>query len=144
VAVRGPKRGVEAAPLERRLGAMRAMALAGYPVGLTIAPIMPVDGWEAAYDGLLDEAAAALADVPELDLTAELITHRFTPTSKDVLLGWYPATKLEMDEERRTLKRGRYGSRKYVHPRATMTALRGWFEDALAEKLPAARVLYFT
>jgi spore photoproduct lyase len=132
------------APLERRLGAMHAMALAGYPVGLTIAPIMPVEGWEAAYGALLDEAAAALADVPDLDLTAELITHRFTPTSKDVLLGWYPATKLEMDEERRSLKRGKYGARKFVYPREAMTALRRWFQEALAEKLPAARVLYFT
>jgi spore photoproduct lyase len=132
------------APLERRLGALRAMALAGYPVGLTIAPIMPVDGWEAAYGGLLEEAAAAVADVPDLDLTAELITHRFTPTSKDVLLGWYPATKLEMDEEQRSLKRGKYGTRKFVYPRESMAALRGWFEDALAGTLPAARLLYFT
>lgn len=32
-----------------RLAAMRRMALAGYPVGLTIAPIMPVDDWRQAY-----------------------------------------------------------------------------------------------
>jgi spore photoproduct lyase len=132
------------APLERRLGAMRAMALAGYPVGLTIAPIMPVDGWREAYGELLDDAAAALEDVPDLDLTAELITHRFTPTSKDVLLGWYPATRLEMDEERRALKRGKYGARKFVYPRASMDELRDWFGAAIAERLPAARVLYFT
>ena len=37
--------------------------------------------------------------MPDLDLTAELITHRFTPGSKEVLLGWYPRTQLEMDEK---------------------------------------------
>ena len=132
------------APLERRLGAMRAMALAGYPVGVTIAPIMPVDGWEDAYGELLDDAAAALEDVPDLDLTAELITHRFTPTSKEVLTGWYPASRLEMDEERRALKRGKFGARKWVYPREEMGALREWFDSALAERLPAARRLYFT
>jgi spore photoproduct lyase len=105
---------------------------------------MPVDGWREAYGELLDDAAAALEDVPDLDLTAELITHRFTPTSKDVLLGWYPATRLEMDEERRALKRGKYGARKFVYPRASMDELRDWFGAAIAERLPAARVLYFT
>jgi spore photoproduct lyase len=132
------------ASLERRLGAMRAMALAGYPVGLTIAPIMPVDGWREQYGALLDAAAEALDGVEDPDLTVELITHRFTPTSKDVLLGWYPATKLEMDEERRALKRGKYGARKFVYPRESMGQLREWFEGALAETLPAARLLYFT
>ena len=32
-----------------RLAALRALALAGYPVGLTIAPIMPVPGWREEY-----------------------------------------------------------------------------------------------
>ena len=29
-----------------------------------------------------------------------MITHRFTPKSKDVLLSWYPRTKLEMKPKR--------------------------------------------
>ncbi|MEJ7741601.1 MAG: spore photoproduct lyase family protein [Nocardioidaceae bacterium] len=41
----------------------------------------------------------------DLDLTVEIITHRFTPGSKEVLLGWYPRTKLEMDEDQRSQKR---------------------------------------
>ncbi len=73
-----------------RLAALRSMAQAGYRVGLTIAPVMPLPGWQEGYGGLLDAVAAAVADVPDLDLTAEIITHRFTPASKEVLLGWYP------------------------------------------------------
>ena len=38
--------------------------------------------------------AAVLAGVPELDLTVELITQRFTEASRAVLLSWYPQTKL--------------------------------------------------
>ena len=88
--------------------------------------------------------AAALPSGTESDLTIELITHRFTPGSKDVLTDWYPATKLEMNEESRALKRGRFGSRKYVYRAETMRELRGWFEEAIAERLPEARVLYWT
>jgi spore photoproduct lyase len=132
------------ASLPRRIGALAKMAGAGYPVGLTIAPIMPVEGWREHYGALLDDVAAALAGVPGLDLTVELITHRFTPNSKSVLEGWYPATKLEMDEEVRTLKRTKFGSEKYVYPRRVMTELRSFFEEAIADRLPSARILYWT
>ena len=85
-------------PVAARLAALGLLARAGYPVGLTIAPIMPVAGWREEYAALLDAAAAELSGA---DLTVEWITHRFTPNSKDVLTGWYPRTKLEMEPERR-------------------------------------------
>ena len=133
------------ASLPARIGALSKMAAAGYPVGLTIAPIMPVADWRTHYGELIDDVAEALAPYEStVDLTVELITHRFTPTSKQVLSGWYPATRLEMDEEVRTLKRTKFGSQKLVYPRAVMTELRGFFEPAIAERLPAARILYWT
>jgi spore photoproduct lyase len=131
------------ASLPARLAAMRRLALAGYPIGLTVAPVMPVDGWREAYDALFADAATALTDVPALDLTAEFITHRFTSTSKEVLLGWYPGTPLEMDEAARVRKTTRFGSTKHVYPAATMRELRGFLEEALARRLPSARVLYW-
>ena len=124
-----------------RLGALAAVAAAGYPVGVTIAPIIPVDGWREEYGDLLDGIATATAGA---DLTVECITHRFTPRSKATLTDWYPRTKLEMDVDRRTTKRGRFGAVKHVYPRDTMAELRGWFEGSVAERLPTARFLYWT
>ncbi len=132
------------ARLPQRIAALRSLALAGYRVGLTIAPIMPIPEWRDGYGALLRDVAAAVADVPDLDLTVECITHRFTAGSKDVLLGWYPRTKLDMDESARTRKFGKFGSAKYVFPKDTMAELRSWFEVQVAETLPAARVLYWT
>ncbi|HEX8095529.1 spore photoproduct lyase family protein [Jatrophihabitans sp.] len=132
------------ARMPARLAALRSMAEAGYRVGLTIAPIMPVPGWQQAYGELLDEAAAAVAGVADLDLTVELITHRFTPASRDVLLQWYPRTRLEMDPDQRSEKRSKFGGVKYVYPREVMTGMRGWFDTELAHRLPQARVLYWT
>src|SRR3712207_6041366 len=37
------------AGLAARLGAAHRMALAGYRIGLTVAPIMPIEGWREAY-----------------------------------------------------------------------------------------------
>jgi spore photoproduct lyase len=132
------------AAVPARLAALQTVALAGYRVGLTIAPVMPVPDWRTAYGRLLDRVATVTDDVPDLDLTVEIITHRFTPGSKDVLLGWYPRTRLEMDEDRRTPKRNKFGGIKYVYPRDTMTEMRTWFEHALPERLPRSRFLYWT
>ncbi len=132
------------ASLPARLRALGRMAEARYPVGLTIAPIMPIEDWRGSYGALLDDAAAALATAPALDLTVELITHRFTPGSKEVLTDWYPGSSLEMDESVRARKTTKFGSTKYVYPVETMRALRGWFEAEVARRLPAARILYWT
>ncbi len=125
-----------------RLRALGRMARAGYPVGLTIAPIMPFEGWREGYRGLLDGIAAEVEGIEGLDLTAELITHRFTAGSRAVLQGWYPATVLEMDEEVRTLKRTKFGAKKFVYPKEVMTELREFFEEGLGAA--GIRVLYFT
>jgi spore photoproduct lyase len=132
------------AGLPQRIAALRALAVDGYRVGLTIAPIMPIPQWRDGYRRLLQDVAVALSDVPAVDLTVECITHRFTAGSKDVLLGWYPRTRLEMDETARTRKFGKYGSAKFVYPKETMTEVRSWFESELAATLPGARTLYWT
>ncbi|MCJ2049011.1 SPL family radical SAM protein [Methylobacterium sp. J-070] len=130
--------------LDARLAAMALAARAGYPVGLTVAPIIPVDGWESAYAGLIRDAADALSGIPDLDLTAELITHRFTPTSKSVLRGWYPGSDLPLDEADRVEKRTKFGTVKHVFPKPLMQAMRMHLVACLARDLPAARVLYWT
>jgi spore photoproduct lyase len=133
-----------AAPLQARLRALRAMAAAGYRVGLTIAPIMPFEGWRAGYGELFDDVASALDGLEDVDLTVECITHRFTDTSKEVLRGWYPASTLEMDEDLRQLKRTKFAGRKHVYPKAVMDELRGYFTDTVTDRLPGAPLLYWT
>ncbi|HEX8417134.1 MAG TPA: radical SAM protein [Methylobacterium sp.] len=132
------------APLRARLAALGRVARAGYPVGLTIAPILPVVEWRAAYAALIADAAAELADVENLDLTVELITHRFTPGSKAVLEGWYPGSDLPMREDERTRKLTKFGSVKYVFPKDLMREMQAGLRADLAEHLPLARVLYWT
>ncbi len=132
------------ATMTQRVRALRRMALAGYPVGLTIAPIMPVEQWQAEYTALFADVAMALDGVAGLDLTAELITHRFTAGSREVLLGWYPKTTLDLQKENRSEKRNKFGGFKYVYPKDRMAEMRGWFYAEVARVLPAARILYWT
>jgi spore photoproduct lyase len=131
-------------PLAERLEALRLMADAGYPVGLTIAPIIAAAGWQKAYGELIDQVAATFRDLAPPDLTIELITHRFTAGSKAVLQSWYPGSALDMGEQDRITKRTKFGSEKQVYDVETMRALRSFFENRIDRTLPAARILYWT
>jgi spore photoproduct lyase len=113
-------------------------------VGLTIAPIMPVPDWRGEYVNLLAAVAGELDGVSDLDLTVELITHRFTARSKEILLDWYPRTQLEMTEDLRRQKRGKFGAVKYVYPAPVMSELKEWFAREVPALLPSAQLLYFT
>jgi spore photoproduct lyase len=119
------------------------MGQAGYRLGLTIAPIIAADGWRQAYGELLGQAGAALTGVTD-DLTVELITHRFTEGSRDVLRSWYPGSALPMGPEGRAEKRTKFGGVKHVYDAATMRDLRAFFERGVADHLPDARILYWT
>ncbi len=131
-------------PVAARLAAMRLMADAGYRIGLTIAPIIAAEGWREAYGGLIRDVAAALDGAPDPDLTVELITHRYSDTSRSVLEGWYPGSALEMGGPNRAEKRTKFGTVKHVYDATTMKALRGFFEERIAGELPKARILYWT
>lgn len=136
------------APVAARLQALRRLALpqvhggGGYPIGIVIAPIMPIEDWEEHYDQLFDDINAAIDF--DCDLTFELISHRFTPGSKEVLQTWYPHSKLEMDEEKRIIKRNKFGGIKYVYDSDTMKTLRRYFEQEIGRRFPQAKVLYWT
>ena len=131
-----------------RLQALRKLALplerggGGYPVGVVIAPIMPIEDWGEQYDRLFEQLKNALDF--DCDLTFELISHRFTPGSKNVLQTWYPNSKLEMDESNRIIKRNKFGGVKYVYDGDTMKTLRRFFESQIQSRFPQANILYWT
>ncbi len=130
------------ADLEARLEAMRRLGQAGYRVGAVLAPLMPFETWQEDYTDLLRRLREALDF--EVDLTFELITHRFTPGSKEILLDWYPNTSLDFDEEKRSKKLNKFGSHKFVYRKEQMKELKAWFTEEIAARFPEAEVLYFT
>ncbi|WP_425576735.1 spore photoproduct lyase family protein [Nibrella saemangeumensis] len=136
------------ASVEARLQALRKLALprqeggGGYPVGVVLAPIMPIPDWQEHYTHLLNRLAETLDFA--CDLNAEFISHRFTPGSKDVLLQWYPNTSLEMNEQTRAGKRNKFGGTKYVYKPADMQILKQFFYREWQKRFPDAPILYWT
>jgi spore photoproduct lyase len=127
-----------------RIEAAGKVARAGYPLGFIIAPIIWYDGWEQGYTELLHKLSQTLPKEATVDLTFELIQHRFTKTAKNVIEKRYPKTKLELDEAKRKYKWGKYGQGKYVYPDEQADALRELLTEQIFNHFPGARIEYFT
>ena len=130
------------ATVAQRLQALRKLALNGYPVGIVLAPIMAIADWQQHYSNLFELIAQTLNI--ECDLTFELITHRFTPKSKEVLQTWYPKSKLDLEETNRSQKRNKFGGVKYVYHRNTMEELKEFIQNQIVTRFPHAEILYWT
>ncbi|MFW5433072.1 spore photoproduct lyase [Paenibacillus apiarius] len=129
---------------EERIEAAGKIARAGYPLGFIIAPIYWYNGWEEGYRTLIKRLAESLPEEAKRDLTFELIQHRYTKTAKSVIEKRYPKSKLEMKEEERKYKWGRWGQGKYVYPDEKAGALKTLISEQIYEHFPTSRILYFT
>ena len=89
---------------------------AGYPIGFIIAPIIIYEGWKSEYTELFSSLRKQIGSkiASSKPITFELIQHRFTATAKEFILQRYPNTKLDLNEENRQLKWGKFGRFKYV------------------------------
>ncbi|WP_101841879.1 spore photoproduct lyase [Halobacillus sp. Marseille-P3879] len=130
--------------LDDRIEAAAKVAEAGYPLGFIIAPIYLYEGWKEGYKELFEKLEAKLPDYATKDLTFELIQHRFTQPAKRVIQKNYPMTKLEMDEEKRQYKWGRYGIGKYVYKKDKQEDMKDTLGDYIEQHFPSATLEYFT
>ena len=132
------------APFDQRITAAGKVARAGYPLGFIVAPLVIYDGWQEGYEELVKRLADELVPEAKRDLTFELIQHRFTQTAKRIIKQNYPKTKLDLDEEKRKYKWGKYGRGKYVYPDDEAGALNVHMRALIEEYFPEAKIEYFT
>ncbi len=133
------------ATLDERLAAASKIAAAGYPTGFVVAPIMIFEGWKEQYQDLFARLKKNLSGINmSVPVTFELIQHRFTAAAKSHILERFPGTKLDMEEENRILKWGRFGRYKYVYPRETANEMKEFIQKLILDNIPDAQIEYFT
>ena len=130
--------------LDDRIEAAAKVAKAGYPLGFIIAPIYLYEDWKEGYRILFEKLQSQLPDYATKDLTFELIQHRFTKPAKRVIQKNYPMTKLEMDEEKRKYKWGKYGIGKYVYQKDEQEEMKSVLGGYINQYFPEASLEYFT
>lgn len=126
-----------------RIAAVKKIALAGYPIGFIIAPIMIYDNWKEEYKELFETLKTALEGYNE-EMSFELIQHRFTKAAKELIVQRFMNTKLDLDEDKRLLKWGPYGKFKYVYKKPDSENLRDYMSKLIKENFPEAIIEYFT
>lgn len=133
------------ASMDERIEAASRMAGAGYPIGFIIAPIMIYDDWKKDYRGMFEAMKGKLPGISEgKGMTFELIQHRFTPAAKRFIIERFPKTELDLDENKRVLKWGKYGRFKYVYPPGVSQEIKDYISGLIKEHFPASTIEYFT
>lgn len=131
--------------LDERIEAIIKLANAGYPIGFILAPIMLYDNWQEEYGLLFQKLESHLgAELCRKELTFELIQHRFTAVAKELILQRFPKTKLDMEEENRSLKWGRFGRFKYVYHKEQAEEIKQYLTSLIVKRFPKADIKYFT
>ncbi len=130
--------------LHERIEAAKKVAEAEYPLGFIIAPIYLFDGWQEGYKQMFEQLNEQLSKRHRTDVTFELIQHRFTKPAKRVIQKNYPMTKLELDEEKRRYKWGKYGIGKYIYPKEEEAEIKDVLHAYIETYFPNAKIEYFT
>lgn len=131
--------------LNERIEAITKLGNVGYPIGFIIAPIMRYDNSKEEYDFLFQKLSNQLgANLSQNPLSFELIQHRFTAAAKKLILQRFPNTKLDMNEENRSLKWGRFGRYKYVYHKEQAEEIKQYISSLILERFPNADIKYFT
>jgi spore photoproduct lyase len=129
--------------MDERITAAGQVAEAGYPLGFIIAPLFIYPGYAAGYEDLFQKLSQTLHPIPP-NLSFELITHRFTRSAKNVILERFPNTGLDMDEDKRKRKFGRYGLAKYIYNDTDYAELKQTLLGLVEKYFPDAQLEYFT
>lgn len=131
--------------MDERIEALLKLANAGYPIGFLAAPLMVYHNWKKEYYELFNKLNSQLGNkLSQEEITFELIQHRYTAVAKDLILQRFPKTQLNMEEENRSLKWGRFGRFKYVYPKEQADEIKEYLSSLILERFPKADIKYFT
>ena len=126
--------------LNDRIKAVNAMCEAGYPVGLILAPVMLVSGWEALYEELLIALAEELSNRVKRTGFIEVILMTYSFVQNAINREAFPNAPLLYTAEQ-MIGRGRG---KYRYREAFRTEAENFLRERLVRYLPNMPIRYFS
>jgi len=124
--------------LEKRIEALQKLHEAGYAVGLLIAPVVLLDGWEKMYEELLRHLADALPPDLKRGLKIEVILMTYGPTHKAINEAAFPGAVSLYDPQ--IMKPG--GMRKYRYAKDTAEAAKDFLYGRITQVLSESEIAY--
>lgn len=130
------------ASANKRIEAAIKLAKSGYKVGFLIAPVFLYDNWKEDYKDLLISIRNKLPKDFNLNITFEIITHRYTTKAKNRILEIFPETTLPMNDEVRKFKFGQFGYGKYVYTKEDLSQVKDFFKKSIDDIFPENTIMY--
>lgn len=124
-------------PLGARITALNAMAEAGYPVGLLIAPVILLPNWKAQYGRLIDQLADTLSEKVKRSGFIEVIFMTYSFVQNAINLEAFPNALPIFDQ---SLMTGR-GRGKYCYKPEVRADAEAFLREQIETKL-SMRILY--
>lgn len=125
-------------PLPARIEAVNAMCDAGYPVGLLIAPVMLVSGWEDLYEQLLATLRNTLSDAVRRTGFLEIIFMTYSFVHRAINEDAFPSAPQLYAPDQMV---GR-GKGKYRYKAPMLSEAESVLRALSAKYLPEMRILY--
>ena len=126
-------------PLGARITALNAMAEAGYPVGLLIAPVILLPNWKAQYGRLIDQLADTLSEKVKRSGFIEVIFMTYSFVQNAINLEAFPNALPIFDQ---SLMTGR-GRGKYCYKPEVRADAEAFLREQIGTKL-SMNILYIT
>lgn len=127
-------------PLKARILAVNAMAKAGYPVGLLIAPVILLEDWQQLYGALIDQLAESLNEQVKRTGFIEIILMTYSFVQNAINTEAFPNAIPLLDRE---LMTGR-GRGKYCYRAEVREVAERFLREQLAQKLGTMPILYIS
>lgn len=125
-------------PLAKRMEALIRLYEAGYPVGILIAPVILVPGWQDLYRALFQTMAENLPDELLRSAPLELIFMTYSRTHESINAAAFPGAVRFCSRER--MRPG--GRGKYRYRAEERGPAEEFLRRSLAELLPASPIAY--
>ena len=126
--------------LSDRIKALNYMAEAEYPVGLLIAPVILISGWEKMYSQLIDYLADQLSNKIKSTGFIEIILMTYSFVHNAINNDAFPNAIQIFDRELMTGRgRGKYSYKDAIRQDATL-----FFRQTLEKRLPDMNIIYIS
>lgn len=124
--------------LAQRIEAINQLCEAGYPVGILIAPVIFVDGWEGLYAELIEQIADMLSEKAKRTVFFEVIFMTYSYVHDQINQAAFPgAMQIYRKEDMTVRGRGKYRYKDELKKKGE-----AFFRIRLTKAFPGTKIVY--
>jgi spore photoproduct lyase len=124
--------------LKARLLALNRLKSAGYGIGVLIAPVIMLPGWQQLYGEMIEYAESVLVDQVKKELSFEIIFMTYSNVHRIINRDAFPGAVELYDSKSMTFR----GRRKYAYRRDLREKGEAFLRETVTKYFPKSRICY--